>query len=135
MSRTVRPADASDPWASFTEKLNVDKGGGISEPWETFWINSEVDPTFQKTVALYLKDRKPKPEHVQGGLSGGKDFHLWIKTDDNHTNTNWEMGYQMAGGDWKDKVTAEITSTAWKTILLGFNNADTNAMWFVRCKP
>ena len=130
--RTVRPA--MDLLPPSIEEVTVDRGGGVTEKWDIYWINPEYDANWKDTLTNRLGKAKPLAQDIHSGLSGGKDFYLWYKHGAN-PKTTWEI-YPVPVTDnpsWKDAILAQLSSTAWDARLVGFNNADHNAMWMLRC--
>jgi hypothetical protein len=101
------------------------------ETWVNLWVNPDVHPTWQDDVARQLGEAEADVVHA--ALSGGKDFHFWFRKSAG-TGLKWKLVPIMVheNPNWKDQMMAQLTSAAWDARIVGFNNADHNAIWILR---
>lgn len=81
-----------------------------------------------RDIQDFVNSLKPNLDGIQGSISGGNDFHVWVRTDDKSPNS-----YELkCTAPWSNQSPSdiEIMLGSKEVKLLSFNVSNPPQMWF-----
>jgi hypothetical protein len=91
-------------------------------------VNSEEDPAGWKSkIENWLNTVRPRLDGVSGGISNGRDVHMWVREDGDGPPLTLEA---IPADEVVDKIHQLLEQG--KIATLGFNISDPPYMWVVR---
>ncbi len=81
-----------------------------------------------RVIIDFVNSLNPNLDGIQGGLSHGRDFHVWVRQGDNNTK-RFELKYT---GGWTGTTAQDIETMleSGKIKLLSFNMAKPPKFWY-----
>ena len=81
-----------------------------------------------KTIVDFVNSMHPKLDGIQGGLSNGRDFHVWVREGDNG-NKRYEL---KTTGGWTDSSPQDLETMleTGRITLLSFNMENPPCFWY-----
>ena len=83
---------------------------GAASAAEYFHVNTRDDPQFRNAIGNFLNTHRPEINDVHCMLSGGVDFHLWVKPANSANRYNLEVFRTRDNSGWTIDVSRMIDS-------------------------
>lgn len=90
-------------------------------------VHSENDADWKNKIENWLNTVRPRLDGIHGGISNGRDIHMWVRKDGDGPPLTLEA---IPANEVVDKVERLIEDDQIAT--LGFNIGDPPYMWVVR---
>lgn len=102
--------------------------------WHYYHVNARTQHNFAALITDYVNDHGPKPGGLMGALSGGVDFHIWVRDD--QAGTTWSLKVnnpktQPTSGSLqflRDEIRTKLA--ACKFVVVAFNRSSPPRLWF-----
>jgi hypothetical protein len=102
--------------------------------WHYYHVNARTQKNFAPLITDYVNGHGPKPGGLMGALSGGSDFHIWVRDD--QAGTKWVLKVndpkrQPTSGSLKflrDEILTRLD--ACKFAVVAFNRSSPPRLWF-----
>lgn len=104
------------------ERENVD-----GKLWQRLHVNTTNGGTLKKEVEGFLAKCRPRFDGVHGAVSGGLNYYVWARSDGD--GPPYELNFTGANGDWSNILERE--AAAKRSVIVGFNNAPNNGIWYL----
>lgn len=101
--------------------------------WRHFHVNSRDTPIFRIAIENFLNTENPYPHNIQGSISSGADFHLFIKPGDSSTaHHRYRLDHlngSSIGPGWINQLISRLNTE--KITIIGFNEDEPPSLWYV----
>ncbi len=89
------------------------------------WIHKH--PTNSQEIEDFVNSLEPRPNGIQGGLSHGTDFHVWVREGDSGGN-KYEL---KTTAPWGSGMAQQIeVMLEGKVRILSFNMSSPPSIWY-----